>query len=240
MEEFELQYRSMNVDHLEDDEIEHELHIRSLTFGRDDSRDSKKRKLRRALKDQSIQIVLFKEAEQCDTEANLIDWKLALIRERLENQKPKKVELPALKTRLIHLYFRALRLKDNFDTNGLENAALKMLNEQFSMFSSDPNASRRAVEETRKALKKLKKKSDKVFSGSSDSVGDSDEEDSDEDESGEDDSGEDEEESNEDTLRAKRNTSTPKAKNIKRKREGISGKTVKMLMKHMESMLEKK
>lgn len=254
-----MQYRSMNVDHLQDDEIEHELNIRLITCGSDDKRDAKKRKLRRAIKDESVKVVLITDPVQCASEADAVDRKLALIRDRLENQNPKKVELPAFKTRLIHLYFRVMRLKEYIDTDGLENSALKMLNENFSMFSSNPNTSKREKKATRKALEKLKKKGDKVFTGNSESSDDSDEEDSDEKDSDEKDSdegdsderdsdeddSENEKESSDDTVRANRNTGTSKQVKRKPKRNKkkvgvLSARTVKMLMKHMESMIEQK
>ncbi|KAL1375348.1 hypothetical protein pipiens_017543 [Culex pipiens pipiens] len=132
------------------------------------------------------------------------------------------------------------------------------------MFSSNPNTSKREKKATRKALEKLKKKGDKVFTGNSESSDDSDEEDSDEKDSDEKDSdekdsdegdsderdsdeddSENEKESSDDTVRANRNTSTSKQvkkkpKRNKKKVEVLSARTVKMLMKHMESMIEQK
>ncbi|XP_053698916.1 probable replication factor C subunit 1 [Sabethes cyaneus] len=154
--EFELQYRSMNVEYLLADEIEHELLIRQVAFKTGESIDAKKRKLRNKLRElretNIVTLAYFENPAECEDELNRVDEKLAKIRDQLENRKPKKAELPVLKTRLIHLLFRLDRLKKNFDTAGLESIAMKMLNDQFSLLSVDPDARKRTEEQIRAEL----------------------------------------------------------------------------------------
>lgn len=76
-------YQSMNVMHLLDDEVEHELVIRREKFSSGDSRDVKRRKLRRIMKLQrdknEFTFSPLKE-EQLEVEFHEIDEKLAKIR----------------------------------------------------------------------------------------------------------------------------------------------------------------
>lgn len=157
--EFMLQYRSMNVEHLLADEIEHELLIRQVAFKSSESVDAKKRKLRNKLKEQRetnvFAVVYLKKTDECKDELNRVDEKLAKIRDHLENRTPKKIELPAIKTRLIHLLFRLDRLKLNFDTQGLELEAMKLLDNHFTLLSVDPDTRKRTEEQIRADMSNL-------------------------------------------------------------------------------------
>lgn len=84
-----------------------------------------------------------------------VDEKLAKIRVQLENRRIKKVELPAFKTRLIHLFYRLVRLKESFDVDGLEASALKLLNDHFSFLSTDSDVRKQTVDRIRKDLSDL-------------------------------------------------------------------------------------
>lgn len=134
-------YRSMNVNHLLDDELEYEIALRKVAFSSGESRDIKRRKLRATLKEEreSNSFVSRRIAEEArEPEARQVEEKLTLIRDSLENRKVKKADFPQLGTRLVHLYFRLLRLKQVFNTNGVEEIALRLLNEYFSVNSRDP------------------------------------------------------------------------------------------------------
>ncbi|XP_055616990.1 uncharacterized protein LOC129762589 [Toxorhynchites rutilus septentrionalis] len=148
--EYVLQYRSMNVDHLLVDEIEYELEVRQVPFTESESRDVKKRKLRTILKEQresnNFELTSCESQEECEKENQLLIEKIAKIQHQLESSKTKRVDLPPIKTRLIHLYFRVNRLKKNFDTEGLEAIALKLLNDYFSLLSADVEARKRTEE----------------------------------------------------------------------------------------------
>lgn len=143
-----LQYRSLNPDHLLDDEIEHELLIRQHDLSRSMSRDAKKRKLRNLLKLQrelnNFDVSSLPREEQ-ELEFRQVEEKLAKVRYMLENRKGKrKTDLPPFKTRLIHLLFRLMRLKDSmkFNTNGLETLAIQLLNDHFTKIPTGPDAER--------------------------------------------------------------------------------------------------
>lgn len=159
-------YQSMNVMHLLDDEVEHELVIRREKFSSGDSRDVKRRKLRRIMKLQrdknEFTFSPLKE-EQLEVEFHEIDEKLAKIREALENKLVKKVDMPPLKTRLVHLLFRLNRLKDgmNFDTQGLEKVAVQLLNNYFSFLSTDPDAVLETQERFQEDLSRLSVQNEK-------------------------------------------------------------------------------
>ncbi|XP_062713348.1 trichohyalin-like [Aedes albopictus] len=134
-------YRSMNVNHLLDDELEYELALRKVVFTSGESRDIKRRKLRGAMKEEResnrfVSRTIVEEARE--GESRQVGEKLAMIRDSLENRKAKKTELPQLETRLVHLYFRLLRLKKVFNTAGLEQIALGLLREYFAGNSRDP------------------------------------------------------------------------------------------------------
>lgn len=138
---YSRQYRSMNVNHLLDDELEYELALRKVEFTSGESRDIKRRKLRNALKEEreSNSFVSRRISEEArESELRLVEEKLAMIRDSFENRKAKKTELPQFETRLVHLYFRLLRLKKVFNTGGLEQIALGLLNSNFSRNSRDP------------------------------------------------------------------------------------------------------
>lgn len=82
-----LQYRSMNTDHLLDDELEHELIIRGVEYSSGESRDMKKRKLRHKLKEQreinDFTIKVIDSEEGCKREMMQIEEKLVKIRDKL-------------------------------------------------------------------------------------------------------------------------------------------------------------
>ncbi|XP_055613020.1 uncharacterized protein LOC129759569 [Uranotaenia lowii] len=152
MSEFTLQYRSLNVNHLLDDELEHELTIRAVKFTSGESRDVKRRKLRNAMKQQRetnhFELLPVEENAR-ESEFNLIDEKIAKIRDMLDNRRARKSMLAELKTRLIHLYFRLIRLKLVFNTQNLEAIPLMLLNDHFSFLSNDPSL---AAETSRRTL----------------------------------------------------------------------------------------
>ncbi|XP_062712466.1 uncharacterized protein LOC134289848 [Aedes albopictus] len=220
-------YQSMNVAHLLDDEVEHELVIRREKFSSGDSRDVKRRKLRGVMKLQrdknDFTICLLKD-EQIEAEFQEIDEKLAKIREALENRLVKKVDMPPLKTRLVHLLFRLRRLKEGkkFDTQGLENAAVQMLNNYFSFLSTDPDAVLETQERLRNDLSRLSVQGGK--------------------ENGEDE--ETESLSEEDVVVARRKgkkrrpTSTPRK--IRRRKMKSPDKMMKMMMSRIDKYLEQK
>lgn len=87
--EYLMIYQSMNVSHLLDDEVEHELVIRRGKFSSGDSRDMKRRKLRGLMKlqreENNFETVAL-AIEQQDAEYHLLDEKIAKIREELENR----------------------------------------------------------------------------------------------------------------------------------------------------------
>lgn len=126
-----LQYRSMNTDHLLDDELEHELIIRGVEYSSGESRDMKKRKLRHKLKEQreinDFTIKVIDSEEGCKREMMQIEEKLVKIRDKLEHSKTKKFDMSAVQTRLIHLYYRLDRLKEKVDVNSLVEEILSLL-----------------------------------------------------------------------------------------------------------------
>lgn len=69
-----LQYRSMNVEHLLVDEIEHELVVRQVAFKSGESRDAKKRLLREKLKEQrennDFEFLYLESLEECEKSFN--------------------------------------------------------------------------------------------------------------------------------------------------------------------------
>ncbi|XP_062708906.1 uncharacterized protein LOC134288341 [Aedes albopictus] len=136
-----LQYRSMNTDHLLDDELEYELVIRGVEYSSGESRDLKKRKLRHKLKEQreisDFSMEVIDSEEGCKKELMQVKEKLTKIRDKLENSRTKKTDMSAVQTRLIHLYYRLDRLKDMVDVKGLEGEVLRLL-------SSSRNESRDA------------------------------------------------------------------------------------------------
>lgn len=134
-------YRSMNVNHLLDDELEYELALRRVEFSSGESRDIKRRKLRNAMKEEreSNSFISRKIVEEArDTESRQVEEKIAMIRDSLENKKVKKTDFPQLETRLVHLYFRLFRLRKVFNTDGLKKIAQGLLNDYFSRNSRDP------------------------------------------------------------------------------------------------------
>lgn len=117
------QYRSMNVNHLLDDELEYELVLRKVKFSSGESRDIKRRKLRGAMKEERDANTFASRSiaeEARESESRLVEEKITMIRDSLETRKAKKSEFPQLETRLVHLYFRLQRLKEVFNTDGLE------------------------------------------------------------------------------------------------------------------------
>lgn len=143
--EHRMKYRSMNVNHLLDDELEHELAIRAVQFSGDESRDTKRRRLRNVMKvlreNNEDENVLDVAEGTREVELQTVDLKLAKIRDALENRKAKKAEYPQLQTRLLHIYFRLIRLKRvGVDVGGLDQLTFTLLNDHFSFLSTDPEA----------------------------------------------------------------------------------------------------
>lgn len=137
------QYRSMNVNHLLDDELEYELVLRKVEYSSGESRDIKRRKLRGAMKEEKDSNRFVSRSvivEARESESRQVEEKIAMIRDSLENRKAKKAEFPQFETRLVHLYFRLQRLRKVFNTAGLEQIVLGLLNEYFprSSSSKDP------------------------------------------------------------------------------------------------------
>ncbi|XP_062700230.1 uncharacterized protein LOC115256812 [Aedes albopictus] len=133
------QYRSMNVNHLLDDELEYELVLRKVEYSSGESRDIKRRKLRGAMKEEKDSNRFVSRSvivEARESESRQVEEKIAMIRDSLENRKAKKAEFPQFETRLVHLYFRLQRLRKVFNTAGLEQIVLGLLNEYFPRNSS--------------------------------------------------------------------------------------------------------
>lgn len=97
-----LQYRSMNAEHLLDDELEHELIVREVLYSSGENRGMKCGKLRHKLKEQrengDFTVTRIESEEECRREFKQVDEKLAKIRYELENGKGKKSIMPEVKT----------------------------------------------------------------------------------------------------------------------------------------------
>lgn len=136
MANYLMLYRFMNVLHLLDDELEHELKIRKVVCSSGEPRHTKRTKLRYVLRKQREEKTYNVEGcEDLDSEVeiNQIDEKLAAISVPLENKKVRKAMLPQFQTRLIHLYFRLMRLKERKDTEGLEGICCALLSDYFAL-----------------------------------------------------------------------------------------------------------
>lgn len=223
--EFNLKYQLMNAGHLLVDEVEYELAVRQVPFKIGDSRDVKRRRLRQKLKEQrdknDVEIVFTLSPEECVRDLNVVDEKLAKIRDQLENRRTKKSELPELQTRLVHLYARLMRLKQKVDTDGLEGILLKLYQEHFTFLSTDPDVRKRTEENLSRQLVEL----------SVHSLQESTETDTEEEESF------DGKRKEVEDKGASCNTSTPKEKR-KSKKEKDSEEMFKKLLEHVDSYLE--
>lgn len=151
-----MKYRSMNVNHLLVDEVEYELAVRDVKFTSGESKDIKRRKLRNVMKserDSGKYVSTPIDPQTQEKEFEMIDEKIARIKNKLENKKTKKAELPELETRMLHLYYRAIRLGEVYDIDGLDAIALKMLNDHFGFFTNNPevnqNNSKRLIDQLR-------------------------------------------------------------------------------------------
>lgn len=197
-QELEMHYRSMDVKHLLVDEVEHELLIRQEEFSGGDTLDAKRRKLRGVLKAQkesnNFDVLLVSE-KYCEGEYEQVVTKLDHIRMMLENKKVKKDELPPYKTRLIHLLFRLVRLKESgFDTLGSVREAKKLYIQHFTEWSSDPGVVKDVTAGTLLNISKAHDKLNKQTGKESDSWSDV-------------------------PTGGRNRTSTPKPKNKKKKQE---------------------
>lgn len=222
-----LQYRSMNVDHLLDDELEHELVIRKVDYSSGESRATKNRKLRRKLKDQremgDFTVSLLDSEEECRREFGQVDEKLAKIRYRLESGKSKKTNMLEVKTRLIHLYFRLIRLKENFNTDGIEEVVVTLLKTYFSFLSEDPEDAKNAEERMRESLLNFESYEDTEDS-----------------EWQEDSQSEPRQSPKKQTKKMKKKLKSPKKKRKSTKKEENSEKMFKKLIDHVDKYVEKK
>lgn len=138
-DKFTTWYHFLNVAHLLDDELEYELRIRNVDFSSGEPRHTKRIKLRYVLRkqreDNNFEDRELEESE-LEAELNQVDEKLATIRATLESRKARKSVMPQLQTRLVHLYFRLIRVKKHKDTEGLEAICGTLLREYFSLQST--------------------------------------------------------------------------------------------------------
>ena len=108
------QYFGLNTAHLLEDELENELIIRKIEFG-SESRSVLERRLRGLLKEEKESKVLSFEYEKgwelLIEELDLCYDKVQEIREILLNRTAKSVPDQKYKSRLLHLFFRMLRVK---------------------------------------------------------------------------------------------------------------------------------
>lgn len=213
-----MRYHSMNVNHLLDDEVEYELAVRAVKFTSGESRDMKRRKLRNAMRverDNGKFISVPIPENRREQEFEMIDEKLARIKNKLENKKTKKAELPELETRMLHLYFRACRLNDVFDADGLDNIALKVLNDHFSCFTNDPQVN---LNNSLKIIDQLRAFKDKNVEADDE-----------------------EEDEGETTVKSSRVTSTPKRKqNVKNVKLRPDVEQMERMMSRVDRMITEK
>ncbi|EDS28053.1 conserved hypothetical protein [Culex quinquefasciatus] len=85
-----------------------------------------------------------------------IKEKVGNIRKQLESGKVKKEDLPPYKTRLVHLIFRLIRLKRvKFNTCGLDQNAVRLYNEYFTVWSNNPEKAREAARRLELEISKI-------------------------------------------------------------------------------------
>lgn len=160
---YKAQYYALNPAHLADDELHHELQAREYDF-HDESRSKQERLLRSLLKAEKekprISFAVFwtsplSEMEWCDK-------KLTDIRTKLEGLKRKAPD-QALKTRLLHIFFRMERLqphtKEDADLSSIAMIAgecLRLLSRYFSISSPLPEVREAEATFVNESLKQIR------------------------------------------------------------------------------------
>lgn len=144
--EFQMKYRTLLVHHLEKEEIEFELDIRSVPYEKAENVGTLRRRLREVLKkekDEQIEIDLAKcERRTVDGEINLIDGKVKEISDFLDKEKPFDGIKDSLKTRLVHYFARCSAVQkvaeeepDLEDLDRLLSTIRELYNRYFTIFS---------------------------------------------------------------------------------------------------------
>lgn len=144
--DFEVQYKSLMVHHLEKQEIEHELAIRAVQFDPTESRSAIQRRLRDRLKEEkemnTVDIDFLRSKVTVDAEIKMIDANVDQIRGYLENEVRFEGFKDSLKSRLVHYFARIRRAleyaetdEDLNDLDKLLRAVRGLVNTHFSIFS---------------------------------------------------------------------------------------------------------
>lgn len=145
--EFDMQYKSLMVHHLEKHEIEYELAIRAVQFESTESRSVIHRRLRDRLREEkeanAVDVDFLRLDSSVDEEIKVIDTNVEQIKGYLENKKSFEGIKDSLKTRLVHYFARARRAQefaesdeDLVDLDKLISAIRALTNSYFSIFSA--------------------------------------------------------------------------------------------------------
>lgn len=166
MDHFITQYFSMNVAHLYDEELAHELYVRDVEVG-NEQRSVLDRKCRAELKRESASKLSDIEyrpfGHTMIEELELCDQKVREIKQAIESRPARKVPDQNHKSRLLHYLFRLSRAKaltnDESELNTISEIAgecVKLLNTFYSIASPFPEIRRAEIDIVNDSLQKLR------------------------------------------------------------------------------------
>ncbi|XP_055551429.1 uncharacterized protein LOC129733877 [Wyeomyia smithii] len=145
--EFDMQYKSLLVHHLNRDELEYELIVRGIDFTDNEARTVISRRLRNRIKaDREKNTSNFdfgRLGTSVDEEIKVIDGKVKEIKELLTKRGSVEVTRESLKTRLVHCFARVIRAseeaeeeEDLVDLDSLQAEIRSTYNVHFSLLST--------------------------------------------------------------------------------------------------------
>lgn len=175
--EYHFLYKSLQIHHLEEDEIDYELLIRAIQTEDNEARSTKLRKLKHFLKNEKVAfegVDITRSKLSVDAEIKLIDNQVDQIRQFLQKTLKYSGVIDALKSRLAHYLFRLVRLDaipdlgraDNVDIATLIGLIRRLINDYFSMFSPFPEIQKKVVEELNRSFSSIRVPGQKKSSSS--------------------------------------------------------------------------
>lgn len=161
--EYHFLYKSLQIHHLEEDEIDYELLIRAIQTEDKEARSTKLRKLKQFVKNEKVPfegVDLARYDVSIDQEIKLVDNRVDEIRQYLQKNKKYSGVIDALRSRLIHCLFRLVRLEvipnlsrdDSVDISTLIGLIRRLINDYFSMFSPFPEIQKKVIEELNRSF----------------------------------------------------------------------------------------